>query len=85
MLSGELDFSNVEAVYQKSLAQWKNSSDICIDFSKLKSANSAGLALMVEWLKLANQQNKTIQFKTVSQDLLAIAKVAGMDKLFNIV
>ena len=45
------------------------------DFSRLKSSNSAGLALMIEWIKLAKRSNKKIRFLSISEDLKAIANI----------
>ena len=78
---GELDFSNVMAVYRKSLLQLANCPEFNFDFSQLKSSDSSGLALVIEWIKLAKQKNKRVRIRHLSQDLLSIARVAGLDKI----
>lgn len=80
-LIGELDFQNVMTVYRKSLSQFQQCPELLVDLSKLISSNSAGLALMVEWTKLAKALNKTIQFKNTSPKLLSIIKAANLDKI----
>lgn len=82
-LSGELDFYNVMSVYQKSLNLFNNLSAYQVDFSKLTSSDSAGIALIVEWLKLAKQHNKSIQLTNLSANLQSIVSVAGLGELIN--
>lgn len=77
-LSGELDFSNVMSLLAKSTSLCLPLTDVVIDFSQLKNSNSAGLALMIEWIKLAKAHQKRITFDHVSTDLISIAKVSGL-------
>lgn len=83
-LTGELDFQNVMTVYEKSLSQFNESPELFIDFSKLVSSNSAGLALIVEWIKLSKALHKPLRFKHLSPQLLSIIKAANLDKLMAV-
>lgn len=78
VLTGELDFSNVMLLYEKSLLGIKESLELRFDFSQLMASNSAGLALIIEWIKLAKRHAKPIHFEHLPPKLIAIAKVAGM-------
>lgn len=80
-VSGDVDFSNVMSVYNKSLPQLEKCSEFNFDFSQLQSSDSSGLALVIEWIKLAKNKKKKIIFQHLSQDLLSIAKAAGIDVL----
>lgn len=80
-IQGALDFSNVMSVYKKSLAQIRLHRELMFDFAKLNSSNSAGLALIIEWIKLSKQQNKIFHFKNLPADILSLAKAAGVDKM----
>lgn len=82
-VAGHLNFSNVMSIYQKSLLELNKCSSFEFDFSQLKSSNSAGLALIIEWVKLAKQVNKPIRFFSLSQDLMSIAKVTGLSQLIE--
>lgn len=82
-VAGDLHFSNVMPLYEKSLQSILACPELVFDFSQLKSSDSSGLALIVEWIKLAKQQNKPIQFLHLSQDIMSIAKAAGLDSMFN--
>ena len=80
-LTGVINFSNVTTIYNESVSQLEKYTVWNFDFSNVKSSNSAALALMVEWLKLAKKSNKSIQFTHLPLDLLSIARASGMEKL----
>ena len=81
LISGDLGFCNVMHIYERSLSQVQRCHELNFDFAQVTSSNSAGLALIIEWLKCAKQHNKPINFTNLSPDLLAIAKAAGIDNL----
>lgn len=81
IVSGELDFFNIVSVYQKSLMELRKSSCWKFDFVNLKSSNSAGLALIIEWIKLAKKNNIEIKFINLSEEFLSIAEISGIDQL----
>lgn len=84
VLTGNLDFSNVVAVYKKALPQFKSASSLVFNFADLKTSNSAGLALMIEWMKRAKAANKPLEFRNVSPGLQSIAKAAGLDLILPV-
>ena len=81
LLLGELNFFNVMSIYKKSLPQLHACLELAFDFSQLKSSDSSGLALILEWIKFASHCNKPIRFSHLSEDLMLIAQAAGIDKL----
>jgi len=80
-ITGDLDFFNVMSVYEKSLAQLHKEKSWHFDFSGLKSCDSSGIALMIEWIKLAKKQSKSIEFSHLSPEILSTAKAAQLDNL----
>lgn len=81
-ISGDLNFTNVMSVYEKSLPLISQSPELIFDFTQLKSSDSSGLALFAEWVKLSKFQNKSIQFMHLSAELLSVAKAAGIESMF---
>lgn len=81
VFTGELDFSSVMFVYQKSLLHLNKCDEAVFDFSQLKKGNSSVLALIVELINLAKQSNKRISFKSIPNNLMSIAKVGGLDRV----
>lgn len=80
-ISGDLGFSNVMAIYEQSLPYIKKSNALAFDFSNVTSSDSSGLALILEWIKFAKENNKSIHISHLTKDLSSIAKSAGMTSL----
>ena len=80
-LSGVLDFETAVDVLNPVLEAIRASSTLQIDFSGVTQSNSAGLALMVEWLGEARQLNHQLTFKSVPDSLKQLATVCQVDTL----
>lgn len=81
IIEGDLNFSNVMLVFQKSLRILPKNKNLTFDFSQLQSSDSSAIALIIEWIKFANSHNKSIRFTNLSDELISIAKAAHLDKL----
>ncbi len=84
ILRGEFSFATVAELSRKS-AQilWEND-NITLDLDGVSRTDSAGLALLVEWVRIARRKNKTIQFCNMPEQMTAIAQVVGLDGLLPI-
>lgn len=82
-ITQNLDFSNTMFIYQKSLSLVEQGAPLVFDFSRLESFNSAGLALVVEWIKLARQLQKPIRFLHLPEVAMELAKAAGMAEMLG--
>ena len=83
-VTGELNYQTVVSLWKESLFLFtKNTAEFYFDLSKVSSANSAGLALLLEWIKFAKRQKKTIQFHNIPDQLLSIAAVSGVEKILK--
>lgn len=82
-VAGDIDFSNVMSLRQKSLAQFNHQSELAFDFSQVKSSDSSGLALVIEWIKLSKDSNKKIKLMHIPEDLMLIAKASDLDSLIS--
>jgi phospholipid transport system transporter-binding protein len=80
-LRGELSFAGVPDLLRDSAAWFGANSDISVDLAGVTHSNSAGLALLIEWLRLARHHNSRIRFRNIPAQMLAIAKVSGVDTL----
>lgn len=79
LVSGELNFATVMDLWNKSLPLFTRQSQLTIDLSQVTTSNSAGLALLIEWLKLAKNEKKTLKFVNIPQQLQTLADVAGVE------
>lgn len=94
-LVGDLKFYNVMSAYADSIKLlntlvtndtskgYQSRPEVIIDFSHVKSSDSSGLALLIEWIKLAKQKQFSVRFTNLSDDIISIARVAGIDKLIT--
>ncbi len=86
LLSEEINFSNAMSIYTQSIQTFNHDATQTtwqIDFSKLKVSHSVVVALMIEWKKWAEKNNKKIQLTHLSKDILSIAKVGGVEELLS--
>jgi phospholipid transport system transporter-binding protein len=83
VVSGHLNFATIVPLWNRSLSLLAEKSSLRFDLSKIVSANSAGLALLLEWLRYAKEKRKPITFENMPSQLLSIAVVAGIDKILK--
>ena len=84
MLSGELDFDTVPSLLARRDAEFTSDADISVDLSKVTRVDSAGLALMVEWLREAERVGLAITFENVPEQLQSIARVCGLCDILSL-
>ena len=82
MVSGELDKTSVPQVAKDS-GRWFSQikDDIIVNLSGLSRADSSGLAMLVEWMRMARERQRGIRFQQVPDQLLAIATVSGLNEM----
>lgn len=83
LLEGELDFSSVPGVLKLSAKGFSDSRKIQVDLKGVTRADSAGLALLVEWLRESERAGRVITFINVPQQLSAIARLCGLDRILS--
>jgi len=77
-ISGELNVASVMQVLSASLELLPKCSKLCFDFSKVTLCDSAGVGLMLQWMKYAKHNSKSIQFKNIPKQLESIIDVSGL-------
>lgn len=80
LIDGDLTFATIDKQTVKSFAFLSAAKDISIDLSKVSCTDSAGLALMIEWLKYSRSKRTHLKFKNIPKQLLALAQLSGFDK-----
>ena len=79
VLSGELDFDTVPTLLAHQGAQMVRGSTIHVDLAGVTRVDSAGLALMIEWVRESQRKGLAITFDNVPEQLQSIAHVCGLD------
>ena len=80
-VKGALSFATVAGLLETSKKNFDGTPAIEIDLSAVEHADSAGLALLIEWLRLARQAGKTLSYANLPAQLLAIARMSDVDDL----
>ncbi len=80
LVDGDLTFSTIGKKTVKSLEFLSSAKEITLDLSGVVTTDSAGLALMIEWVKYARGNRIQVTFKKIPQQLLNLAKLSGLDK-----
>ena len=78
-VEGDLTFSTLNKKTINSFDFLNSTKEICIDLEKVTTADSAGLTLMIEWMKHSKLHNTKLTFKNVPQQLLTLAKLSNLD------
>lgn len=83
LLSGELTFATVPDVYEQGHAMFANPvSTLTLSFiNGAARTDSAGLALLVEWLREAREHGKTLRFENIPAQLKDLARVSGLERV----
>ncbi len=79
LVSGTLTFATIDHKTIKLISCANHSKEVVLDLQAVSSADSAGLALMIEWIKYAREQRLSLSFKNVPQQLLTLAKLSGLE------
>ena len=80
-LSGTIDFESVPKLLKQSQTLFSNNQDISVNLHGVEQSNSAGLALLIHWLRLAQEKQCSIEFKNIPAQLQEIAKISGIGGL----
>ncbi|NNC76598.1 MAG: STAS domain-containing protein [Woeseiaceae bacterium] len=82
-LRGDMSFETAERILHASEDPFEDHTSIEVDLSGVKKADSAGLALLLEWITWANHTVREISFVDMPERILAIAKTTEVDHLLN--
>ena len=80
-LAGHLHVSNAMQVLKTSVSLLQSLTEWRIDFSGLTASDSSGVALALQWIKLAREKNTPLYLQHFPADLTSIAKAARLDEL----
>jgi len=81
-LQGELIFPCIDKNTVKAFTDQLNDTTgkIKLDLNQVTSSDSAGLALLIEWLKFAENKNIKLLFDNIPEQLLALARLGGFEE-----
>lgn len=78
-VQGELDFDSVADLWKAAESLFRAEPIHRIDLSGVHRSNSAGVALMVEWLRQARRRQWPLAFVNIPKQMRAIIEVAELE------
>ena len=82
-LSGHMTFDTAANILHESETPFEEHTLIEVDLSGITESDSAGLALLLEWITWANHTVREIRFTAMPEIIDAIAKVTEVDHLLK--
>ena len=82
-LSGEITFETAERILVASEEPFEQHTRIEVDLSGVTKSDSAGLALLLEWITWANHTVREIRFLSMPERILAIARTTEVEQLLK--
>ena len=82
-LSGELSFDTAERILATSEQPFEEHTQLEVDLSGVTLSDSAGLALLLEWVTWANHTVREIRFSGIPDRILAIARTTEVEPLLT--
>jgi phospholipid transport system transporter-binding protein len=83
-LRGTLDFAAVPALLDSGRLLFPPSGTVRLDLGGVESANSAGLALLLEWHQDFQQSGRTLELLNVPHTLINIARVSELEAILSL-
>ena len=80
-LCGEVVIASAPALLAEARKLFAGQSQIVVDLAEVSRVDSSGLALMLEWLQLAQANNISLRFRNIPASLLRIARLSNVEAL----
>ena len=79
-VSGVLDAATAGDLLKQSKERFTGG-DLDIDLAGVSETDSAGLALLIEWMRLAKEAGRSIRFENVPGQISALARISEVEDL----
>jgi len=80
-IAGDLDFTTASQTLAKLSSLIHRNNPLFVDLSGVRSSNSAGLAVMIESLAIAERQGHKIAFENIPEPLIQLSNVCQVNSL----
>jgi phospholipid transport system transporter-binding protein len=81
LLTGHLGFESAARALAESHKLFADHKKLQLDLSGVDSADSAGLALLVEWTGWAKREKRKLNFINTPKQAIALAKISEVDEI----
>src|SRR3974390_2928220 len=82
-VSGDLTFATARSALASGIETFTSSSPgpLDVDFSGVDASDSAGLAVLIEWLAWGRRSGRGVRYSRVPEAICAIARISEVDGL----
>ncbi len=81
MLSGELRFDTVGSLLEAGSRVIGEGRVAVIDLASVSAGDSAGLALLIEWLSVARNVDRPLRYENIPLQLQQLARLSEVEEL----
>lgn len=81
-LRGALTFETVPSLYKESAVWFEGTGDLTLDLTQVTNTDSAGLALLVEWLRRARDAKRSLRFINVPAQVQTLMRINNLQDAF---
>ena len=78
---GAMTFDSVTDLWRQSMDMFSGETVFHVDLAQVTHTDSAGLALLVEWMREASRQGARIDFLHPPAQMLALAEAANLEQV----
>jgi phospholipid transport system transporter-binding protein len=82
-LEGELTFATAAAALKKTARLFRGGGEFRFDLAGIGRVDSAGVGLLLEWMRRAEEADAGLRFAHLPEHLRAIARVSGVEELLD--
>ena len=82
-ISGVLGFPTASEIFELSKKYFEPHSVIEVDFSGVERSDSAGLALLLEWVNWARNYVREIHYREIPEQIFAIAAISEVESMLT--
>jgi phospholipid transport system transporter-binding protein len=79
--SGELTFATAAKALERGAGLIGQGGECLVDLSRVQSGDSAGIAVLIEWLATAQARGTTLRYENIPAQMLAIARISDLEDL----
>lgn len=82
---GALTFANARSARSEGLHALRTSSarDLEVDCGGIVRSDSAGLAVLLDWMAVMKREGRPLCFSNLPQGLLAVARISGVEEMLQ--
>lgn len=84
-VAGDMDFATVNKLLAQSKILFATTEPITLDLSAVKRANSAGLALLLEWQHQAYTIQQPLHIRNAPSAIISIARISNCIDILNLI